>query len=281
MQILGSWFVAGGLDNLAGFLLLGSAAAMLVSISKAGFGGSIGILSVPILIYACGGNSFLAVGIMLPLLIGCDVVAVFSWWRRWNLRVVLLLLPGAVVGVLIGSGALMLMQRTSASSRGGVQEIPQAVLNMSIGLIAIGFVILQVYKSLRSKTVSFRPVLWHGLVFGGIAGFTSTLAHAAGPVTTMYMLPQQMPKDRYVASTVLYYAIGNQLKVIPYIALGMLDVKVLSAAAALLPAVIVGALVGLFLHNRVRQKSFQVVVYSLLTLAGVDLIARSVKVLWS
>jgi len=278
--MLGWVFVPQGLTDPVGFLVLGSAAAALVSMGKTGFGGSIGILSLPLLIYGCQRDSFLAVGIMLPLLIGCDVVAVISWWRRWNLRAVLLLLPGAAVGVAIGWATLWLMQSLGGSGRWDGHKTAAATLNLGIGIIAIGFVILQAYKALRSTPLTFRPDLRHGLVFGGLAGFTSTLAHAAGPITTMYMLPQGMSKDRYVASTVLYYAIGNELKVIPYIMLGMINTQVLGAALSLMPAVVVGALLGLFLHKRVAQRSFNVVVYCLLALAGVDLISRSVRTLW-
>jgi len=273
-------FLPAELDHPVVFLVLGSLAAMLVSTSKAGFGGSIGILSLPILIYACGRDSFLAVGTMLPLLIGCDVVAVISWWRRWNLRAVLLLLPGAVGGMLIGFAALWWMRSVSGSSIWEGQETAEAWLNLSIGVIALGFVFLQLYKALVTRPLRFRPVFWQGTIFGGLAGLTSTLAHAGGPIITMYMLPQQMPKDRYVASTVLYYAIGNQMKVIPFLILGMLNAEVLGAAALLLPAVIAGALLGLLLHNKVGQRSFNTVVYSLLALAGVDLIRKSVEVLW-
>ena len=85
---------------------------------------------------------------------------------------------------------------------------------------------------------------------------TSTLAHAAGPIATMYLLPQQMPKGTYVATTVLFFAIVNQVKLIPYIALGLINTATLGAGLVLLPAVVVGAVLGLVLHGRIPQRQF-------------------------
>jgi hypothetical protein len=281
MHCLAFAVIPEGLTHPAAFLILGSLAAALVSMGKAGFGGSIGILSVPILIYACQGKAFLATGIMLPVLIGCDVMAVAMWWRQWNWHAVWLLLPGAVVGVVLGWATLTWMQHASPTGTWDGQRTAEAYLTLAIGVIALGFVLLQAFRALRSRPLEFRPVLWQGSVFGVLAGYTSTLAHSAGPVATMYMLPQRMPKGRYVASTVLYYAIGNELKVIPYWQLGMLQTQVWAGALALLPAVVAGTLLGLFLHKRVGQRSFNLVVYALLALAGIDMIRSSLTVLIS
>lgn len=91
-----SWsLIPADIDNLALFLAVGSVAAMLFSMAKAGFGGSLGLLAVPLMILACGGNSKLAIGVMLPILIAADYVAFAAWLGKWNFRAVRMLLPGA------------------------------------------------------------------------------------------------------------------------------------------------------------------------------------------
>ncbi len=267
-------------DGAVMFLLLGSLSAALVSMGKTGFGGSIGMLAVPILIYACGRDSVLAIGLMLPLLIFCDLVGLFLWWRKWDSRIVLMLLPGAVIGALLGGLVLWLIQHVKPSGQWASQEITGAWLNLLIGSIAIGFVVLGIIKAIRSKPMTFKPVFWQGTIFGGLAGLTSTIAHAAGPIITMYFLPQRMNKDRYVASTILYYAVNNQLKILPYFFLGMLNRNVIAASVPLLPAVIAGALVGVFLHKRIGQTNFNAIVYFLLALVGADLVTKAGGVLW-
>ena len=58
---------------------------------------------------------------------------------------------------------------------------------------------------------------WHGLLAGLIAGFSSTLAHAGGPPVAIYLLLQKVPPIEFNASTVLFFAILNWVKV-PYYA---------------------------------------------------------------
>jgi len=262
-----SWsLVPAGLNNLTLFLAVGSVAAMLFSMAKAGFGGSVGLLAVPLMIFACGGNSQLAIGIMLPILIAADYVAFASWVGKWNLRAVMMLLPGAVVGIAAGWAVLHAIGELRASGGG---EAANAWLKLGVGTIALSFVALHIVRTARGRPLTFKPVLWQGSVAGAAAGASSTLAHAAGPIIAMYMLPQQMPKGRYVASTALFFWIANQAKLIPYFAEDMINTGTLGAGLLLLPAIAAGGLLGKLLHNRVNQAQFTTIVYGLLALAGI------------
>ncbi|HOF19389.1 MAG TPA: sulfite exporter TauE/SafE family protein [Phycisphaerae bacterium] len=268
-----------GLGNLATFLALGSLAAMLTSMAKAGFGGSIGLLSVPIMIYACGKDPFLAAGVTLPLLIVCDYVSLYKWWRQWEYRAVWLLLPGALLGVAGGGVTLYLLQRMGmADSR--LNQAAKAWLILGIGVIALWFVVLQAVRSLRKRPIAFRPVLWQGTAVGALAGYTSTLSHAAGPVVAMYLLPQRMPPARFVATTVLYFWIGNQVKLVPYFLLGLIRFDTFGASLLLMPAIVFGALLGVTLHKRVGQRGFPWIVYTLLALTGAHLVISAARELW-
>jgi uncharacterized membrane protein YfcA len=260
------------------FFLVGSLSAMIMGAAKAGFAGSVGALAVPILLYACGQDAAVALGMMLPLLIACDYVALVYWRGKWDWHNVRMLLPGLLVGIAVGSVVLWLFLRLGQGQQG--KEISNAALKLTIGGIALGFVALQGVRALRGGLKAFRPVPWHGFAAGSAAGVTSTLSHSAGPITTMFLLPQNMPKGRYVATTTLYYWIGNQAKLLPYWLLGQLNRDSLGGALALAPAVIAGALLGLFLHNRVNQKWFSLIVYVLLVVVGTDLVVRALASLW-
>ena len=261
-----------GVDPVA-FLVLGLLSALVMGSGKAGFAGGVGLLSVPLMIHACGGRTKLALGIMLPLLIACDYVSMALWWRRWDWSNVRLLLGGMVAGVGAGWLALYLFDEFGAGEAG--KETTDAALGLSIGLIALGFVALQVFRSLRGEVKAFRPGLGHGALAGSAAGLTSTIAHAAGPIITMYLLPQRIPKGRYVATTVLYYWIGNQVKLIPYYERELLALPALAAGLVLLPAVVAGALLGVFLHKRVNERLFRIIVHLLLGGVGLHLVIAS------
>jgi hypothetical protein len=260
------------------FLVLGSLSAMLLGATKAGFAGGIGLLSTPLMVYACGGRARLALAVMLPLLIAGDYASMTRWWGKWEFRRVWPMILAAVGGVALGWLAMRAIGAAGPSDGGPAEPaLTGLVLKLLIGGIALGFVGLQVARWIRGDRLRLRPRLSTGLAVGGVAGFTSTLSHAAGPIVTMYLLPQGMAKGTYVATTLLFYWVGNQIKLIPYGFEGWLTAESLWADLLLLPAVVVGAVIGFFLHSRVNEKVFRAVVYSLLALAGAHLTYNAVR----
>ena len=282
MTVFGIELVGDQVPDLARFLVIGGLAVLLLSMAKAGFGGSVGLLAVPMMIYAVGDEASLSVGLMLPILIATDYMNMVAWWRKWRWSVAAKLLPGAVVGILIGWGILAWMGYGGDASAEATQrkDFADGLLKLAVGVISLSFVTIRSIQAIRSKPMAFRPVMWQSAVAGGVAGSTSTLAHAAGPVTAMYMLPQQLGKDTYVATTVLYYWIANQLKLVPYLSLGMINRQSLLMGLALVPAVPVGVLLGRYFAGKVNEKVFTVIVYVLLGMAGVDMcIKAAIKLL--
>ena len=110
-------------------------AALLIGLSKAGFGGGTGILVTPMLASILPAKE--AVGLMLPLLFATDIMALVHYWGKWNRRNVLFLVPGALVGILIGTMIL------------GI--IPDIYLKKFIGAMACIFGIFQGVRSLRAR----------------------------------------------------------------------------------------------------------------------------------
>jgi uncharacterized membrane protein YfcA len=260
------------------FFLLGATSAAIAGMGKAGFGSGIGAAAVPIMVLACG-DAKLALGMVLPLLIACDYVSVIYWWRKWDLRNLRFLVPGALVGIGIGSLVLWWLL-TLGGVEGAQRKTTNAALSLIIGGVCMAFIGMQAIRALRGRLVAFRPLLWQGLLVGAAAGLTSTLSHGAGPITGMYLLPQQLPKKRFVATTNLYYWIGNQAKLPTYLILGLLTPEVLIYGLLFLPAVVAGALLGVFLHHRVNERWFSIAIHALLTVVGINLIVGAVRALW-
>jgi uncharacterized membrane protein YfcA len=266
-------FIPEGVSNVPLFLALGAVAAALFSMAKAGFGGSVALLSTPLMIYAAG-DSKLALGIMLPMLIAADYAAAISWLRQWDLRQAMRLLPGMLVGVAAAWGLMAYLKSVEAASS---QRVSDGAMRLAVGVVALAFVGLQVLRWLRKDSLAFRPSGWHSAGFGTLAGATSTLAHAAGPVVAMYLLPQQMPKGRYVATTAIVFWVLNQVKLVPYACLGMVNSQTLGAGLILLPAVVAGAVLGVLLHRRLGNRQFTGIIYVLLALTGAQLIFEGVQ----
>jgi len=238
-------------------LLVSVLAVLFIGISKAGFGGALGLLSTPLCVLAFGPRD--AIGILLPLLCAGDAFSLYPFWRKWDSRNLKYLLPGVVVGVLLG---VQLIGRFSARE-----------LNIAIGILAIGFVLFQLAKERVLKAEgTFAPNHRVGIPFGVVAGITSTFAHGAGPVVTMFLVPQRLPKEIFVGTMVLTFTWVNWIKLPFFIGSSIVNPRTLELSLLFLPLVPLGVWLGVRLNRRFNETSFLWIIYAVTLLAGLQLI---------
>lgn len=244
-------------------------AVLFIGLSKAGFGGGLGILTTPLCVLAFDAKS--AIGILLPLLCAGDAFSLYHYWGKWERKNLRYLLPGVLVGVIIGVG---LFNRFSNRE-----------LNFIIGLLAVAFVGFQIVKAkLFRRNDPFQPNHAWGIPCGLGAGITSTFAHGAGPVVSMFLLPQKMPKDIFVGTNVLIFTWINWIKVpffcvdrqaIPWDWLpeqSMITSQTLMLSARFFVLVPVGVWLGVWLNRRFSERIFVRVIYVLTFLMGLQLL---------
>ena len=247
-------------DYTISFWIFAVVAVLFSGISKAGFGGGVGMVSTPLLALSIPVVD--AAAIMLPLLIACDLFSVFHYRARFDARNVRILLSGAVVG--IGIASLFF----------GYFRGNDSVLRAGIGILAIGFVVFQVMRSVIFGLINkHQPGKVQGVLMGVVSGFTSTLIHAGGPPVAVYLLPQKMPRDRYVGTTVIYFAIVNAVKLIPYSGLGLLHIGQWSTILVLAPFAFIGVRLGVWLNRRFSEVWFTRLIYGILLITGIQLIS--------
>ncbi len=237
-------------------LLLATIAVLFIGLSKAGFGGGLGILTTPLCVFAFG--SQYALGILLPLLCAGDLFSMHQYWRKWEVRNLWLLLPGVVIGVIVGVCLL--------------NQFSPRQLNFIIGLIAVCFVLFHLTKEkLLRFPDRFIPTRRTGIPFGIGAGITSTFAHGAGPVVTLFLLPQQMTKEIYVATNVLVFTWINWIKFPFFVGNGQITPASMRASLAFLPLVPYGVRQGVWLNRRISDRHFRRFIYLFTFLAGLQL----------
>ena len=241
------------------FWVCAVSAVIFVGIAKAGFGGGIGIIATPLMALTIPVAD--AAALMLPLLIACDVFAVNHYRTRFDRRSIKLLLPGAVLG--IGTGAFFF----------GYFSDNERILQTGIGALALLFVLFQATRTLIMGALEKRhPRASEGVLLGGIAGFTSTLAHAGGPPVSIYLLPQRLPRELFVGTTVIFFASINLIKLFPYYSLGLLKTGNLMTTLLLAPLSYVGVKLGIYLNGRFPEIWFSRIVYTILFLTGLQLV---------
>tara|TARA_Y100000588_G_scaffold372962_1_gene446194 strand:+ start:2131 stop:2913 length:783 start_codon:yes stop_codon:yes gene_type:complete len=241
------------------FWVLAATSVVFVGIAKAGFGGGVGVIATPLMALIIPVVD--AAAIMLPILITCDIFSVLHYQRSFDKRSISHLLPGAVVGVAVGAVFF------------GYFATNEQVLRIGLGILAILFVVFQVARTLFLGLVEKRhPGVPEGVLMGALSAFTSTLAHAGGPPVTIYLLPQKLPRQIYVGTTVIFFASLNQIKLIPYIGMNLLRIDHLTTIAVLVPLCYVGVKLGIFLNTRFPEAWFNRVVYMVLFITGVQLV---------
>ena len=93
----------------------------------------------------------------------------------------------------------------------------------------------------------------------------------------MYLLRRSLNRTEFVATTVVFFAVVNYVKLVPYTWLGQFDTSNLLTSLVLAPLAPVGVGLGVWLHRRVSDRFFFSFVYVLLFLVGLKLVYDSVN----
>ncbi len=230
--------------------------AALIGLSKTGLPGA-GILAVPLAAMAVPPRE--SVGLVLPMLIFADLFAV-TWYRRHAQWLHLLrLLPWTTVGLAVGFVLL------------GVLDDQR--LAPVIGGIVLAMLLLRLRTMLGRQPdadaphhPAFAPVM------GSVAGATTMLANAAGPVMTLYLLAMGMSKHQFIGTAAWFFFAVNWIKVPFHAHHNLITAQSLQTNVLLLPAIAAGAVGGIVLLNRIPQKAFNIVVFVLAAAAAVKLV---------
>ena len=231
-------------------------AVALVGLAKGGLGGAMALVGVPLMALAM--PPVQAAAILLPILVLMDMVSLWSWRGFLDRRTLVIMLPGAMVG--IGIGWL-----TAAI-------VTPYMVRLILGIVTLLFVSRWFLQKL-SRAENARPhSVPRGIVWSTVSGFTSFVAHAGGPPFQVYALPLKLDPKVYVGTSVIYFAVMNAVKLVPYFALGELDTANLSAAFVLMPVAFVATLAGVFIVKRMKPELFYSVTYVTVGLVAVKLL---------
>jgi uncharacterized membrane protein YfcA len=236
--------------------LLAVLGAICIGLSKSGLSGT-ATLNVVLMAKAFGAKE--SVGLVLPLLIAADFMGYWINRHGGSWKKILPMAPPAILGVLVGWYLLA--------------HIDNAAARVTIGWLILGLLAFKLL--LDFKRQDFLALTeHHGFTWtmGLGAGVTTMLANAAGPVMTIYLLAQRLEKKEHLGVFTRFFLFINLFKV-PFSAqLGIINGPSLLTNLVLLPAVVVGVLMGWQILKRLPQKPFEWVLFILTAFAAVWLI---------
>jgi uncharacterized protein len=232
--------------------------ALMVGISKAGIMG-LSLLSVALFAHVFPSTKQ-ASGLILPLLIFGDCVAVLSYRTHTQWRYVWKLLPWTAAGVVLGYFAL--------------GHISDRTARTMIGVIIV-FLCAMGYWRRYMKTPVSESGHWHwtlAAALGVTAGFVTLVANAAGPLMAIYLVAMRLPKMQFVGTAAVFFMVLNLFKVPFMVDLGLITAPSFVLNLMLAPAVLLGAFAGRWLLIHINQRLFENLVLALSAIAGVLLI---------
>ena len=238
--------------------------AFMIGIAKTGLPG-VGILAVPLMALAF--DAKLSVGMLLPILIMADIFAV-SYHRhhgKWDL--LKKLLPWTIIGILAG---FMILKKIESDQ-----------LRPIIGFIVLAMVTIRA-KSLFSekKNTEIEHSKLYANSMGFLAGATTMMANAAGPVMTLYLLSMKMPKQKFIGTAAWFFFIVNWIKLPLMATEDMVTIDTIKINLIAFPAVVGGALAGIWLFKRIPQRLFNILALVLAAAAAIKLLS-GFSHLWS
>ena len=226
-------------------------------------------------------------GVILLMLMTGDLLAVWSYRRDADFHMLRRLVPAVLTGV--GAGALFLHLASNDSTRRLIGVI--LLLLVAITLTqrrstsrrapdgasaaqapsppAPTLETQEATTTLATSTTSGRLAR---LVYGSLAGFTTMVANAGGPVTSMYFLACRYPVKAFLGTTAWFFFLVNLVKLPFSVSAGLVNPTTLSLAAVAAPVVIASALAGRRLAEHMDQRVFEPIIVALTIISALPLL---------
>ena len=230
--------------------------AVMVGTTKTGMPG-LGILIVPLMALVLPTRQ--STGILLGILILADLFAIM--YHRHNARWghVVRLLPAAFAGIVAGYF--------------GLRFVNDRQLKPVIGGIVLIMLSVNYWRTrVKGEHAPVPTQWWFAVALGFMAGVTTMMANAAGPIMIIYLLAMRLPKIKFVGTGAWFFFVVNWLKVPFSASLDLMTAESVKLNLMMLPFIAIGAVVGIFLLKRIPQKAFNAAVQILAAAAAIKLL---------
>ncbi len=238
-------------------LFISLLAALILGLSKSGLKG-MGIVVVTLMAYSF--NAKASTGILLPLLIFADVLAVSYYNRhaRWKylFRFLPWMLAGVIVGAYIG------------------KDLPEEVFKKGMAaIILISVLIMFAWERYDKSNIPDK--IWFAGGMGFIAGFTTMIGNLAGAFSNIFFLALRIPKNEFIGTAAWLYFIVNIFKLPFHIfSWETVNLESLRTDLYLLPAVLIGFVLGIRLVKYFEEKQYRTFI---LVMTGIGALAMLIR----
>lgn len=235
-------------------LMLG---AVLIGINKTAIPG-LGVL--PVLMLTMTFETRMSTGLQLGMLALADLIAVAYYRRSADWKILLKLLPWALIGIAIGS--LLLRYVIPDNS---------AAMRKTVGIVVLALAIFG-YLRRRFAPDKLPDSLGMTSFFGIMLGTTTQIANAAGPISSVYLLAMKLPKEKYLGCCAWFFLTLNWIKLPIFAMEGRITWQSIQMDLCMIPFLLAGGAAGIFLLRKMPQKLFENIIQALVFIAAIKLL---------
>jgi uncharacterized protein len=225
-----------------GFLVLFFIVALVLGMAKAGLSG-LGLAIIPVMALIFGAKE--STGVILPMLITADIMAVIYYSRNAVWKHILRILPWVAFGIIVAliTGNL-------------INNNQFRIVMISVVWIML---ILMVFNDMRKEDNAHLPEnKIFGASMGFAGGFATMIGNSAGPVFTLYFLAMKLPKKEFIGTSAWLYLIMNTGK-LPLQALVWKNITLSSLMLDLIavPVIAFGIFLGIHIVKLFPEKAYR------------------------
>lgn len=236
-------------------LLLLVAAAILIGFSKTGILGA-SLPAVAMITYSF--DAKVASGFMLTLLIIADIPAVLKYGRFGKPKDMLRLLPPALLGIVLGAIV--------------GDWLDEGQFKLLMGLMVLVCLLLILYGQIFKKEIKAPDNKLFHIIIGVLSGFSSMVGNAAGPIFSLYLISMSFDRNKFIGTAAWFFFTVNLIKLPFHIFMwGTITGTSFKYTLAMVPFILLGAIVGIYLIKRIKEKHFQMAVSFMTALAALYL----------
>ena len=211
-----------------------------------GFG--LALISVPLLLFVYEPRTVIVITAVLSVIINLAVV--WDSWRDADQRIVVALLPSALVGVIVGTEVL--------------RTVDPDYIRLGVGIVVVFSAVLL----LRDVRLPGAGTRWGTVVAGSTSGALSTSTGLAGPPIVLLLASRGFPKRAFRGSSALYFLAMSLVGLAVLYIRGIFDADHVPLALALIPAAFLGKAIGTAMLKRISEGAFRVVTLGIVILTG-------------
>lgn len=222
------------------YYFLSLLAAFVIGMSKAGLKG-VGVIIVTLMALLYGAKA--STGIVLPLLIFADIMAVIYYNRYTRKEYLIRFLPWMILGVLVGVFI--------------GKDLPELIFKRGMAvIILISVVIMFLWERYDKKKIPTQ--LWFSSSMGFSAGFTTMIGNLAGAFANIFFLAMRIPKNEFIGTAAWLFFIVNLFKLPFHIfSWETVNLESLTTDLYLLPGVMLGFIAGLKVVKLFKEDQYR------------------------